>query len=97
MAQQPLQGEDRLLLPREELEPIELDGRERPAVGQGDRDLELLRIIAHSDYRGPIGILGHTQDDAEARLQDNLDGLAWLLARLKGQAPPPPQPRTYKG
>ena len=39
--------------------------------------------------------MGHTQDDAEARLRDNLDGLDWLLPQLDGKAPGPrPTPRT---
>lgn len=64
-------------------------------LGQGTHDLELLKTIRASGYRGPIGILGHTQDDAEARLQDNLDGLDWLLPQLDGKpAGPKPQPRT---
>ena len=64
-------------------------------MGQGDLDLELLRTIARSGYRGPIGILGHTQDDAEHRLQDNLDGLDWLVKQLDGSPPgPKPKPRT---
>ena len=50
-------------------------------------DLDLLRIIRDSGYHGPIGILGHTQDDAEARLHDNLDGLDWLLPQLDGKPP----------
>ena len=54
-------------------------------LGQGELDLRLLKIIRASDYRGPIGILGHTQDDAEARLADNLDGLDWLLPQLDGK------------
>ncbi len=64
-------------------------------LGQGSRDLELLRAIAASGYRGPIGILGHTMDDAEERLKDNLDGLDWLLPQLDGRpAGPRPHPRT---
>jgi hypothetical protein len=64
-------------------------------LGQGDLDLGLLRTLYNSGYRGPIGILGHTQDDAEQRLQDNLDGLRWLLPQLAGTAPGPrPTPRT---
>lgn len=64
-------------------------------LGQGPLDLELLRTIRDSGYRGPIGILGHTQDDAEARLSDNLDGLDWLLEQLDGKpAGPKPTPRT---
>ncbi len=64
-------------------------------LGQGNLDLALLKTIRESDYRGPIGILGHTQDDAEARLLDNLDGLDWLLPQLVGQpARPRPKLRT---
>ncbi|MEX0611298.1 MAG: TIM barrel protein [Pirellulales bacterium] len=70
-------------------------GRKILPLGQGELDLELLRAIAHSGYRGPVGILGHTQDDAKARLQDNLDGLAWLVDQLDGGDPGPrPTPRT---
>ena len=70
-------------------------GRKILPLGQGSRDLELLRVIAASGYHGPIGILGHTMDDAEERLKDNLDGLDWLLPQLDGHpAGPRPHPRT---
>jgi sugar phosphate isomerase/epimerase len=70
-------------------------GRKILPLGQGELDLQLLRIIQESDYRGPLGILGHTQDDAEARLRDNLDGLDWLVKQLSGQpAGERPIPRT---
>ena len=70
-------------------------GRKILPLGQGSRDLELLRVIAASGYRGPIGILGHTMDDAEERLKDNLDGLDWLVPQLEGRpAGPRPRPRT---
>src|SRR5439155_25713447 len=51
-------------------------------LGHGDHDVELLRTICESGYRGRIGILGHTQDDAEDTLRDNLEGLAWLCDHL---------------
>ena len=64
-------------------------------IGQGSLDLALLRTIRESGYNGPIGILGHTDDDAEARLLDNLDGLDWLVPQLDGKtAGPKPTPRT---
>ncbi len=64
-------------------------------LGQGELDLQLLKTVRDSGYRGPIGILGHTQDDAEARLQDNLDGLVWLVKQLDGKpAGERPIPRT---
>ena len=73
-------------------------GKKILPLGQGDQDLSLLRTIRDSGYRGPIGIIGHTQDDAEERLQDNLDGLDWLLPQLAGKPPgPKPKPRTGAG
>jgi sugar phosphate isomerase/epimerase len=73
----------------------EATGRKILPLGQGELDLALLKVIVASSYRGPIGILGHTQDDAEARLQDNLDGLRWLEPQLSGQPPEKrPTPRT---
>jgi len=66
-------------------------------LGQGAADLALLTAIRDSGYRGRIGIIGHTNDDAEARLQDNLDGLDWLVRELshpEAKMKPPPTPRT---
>jgi sugar phosphate isomerase/epimerase len=70
-------------------------GKKILVLGQGDEDVKILKTIAASTYRGPIGIIGHTDDDAEARLRDNLDGLAWLVPQLRGAtAGPKPTPRT---
>ena len=71
------------------------EGQKILPLGQGELDLDLLQTIRDSGYRGPIGILGHTQDDAEERLHDNLDGLDWLVPQLDGKpAGPRPKPRT---
>ena len=65
-------------------------------IGYGERDLEILQTIIDSGYDGPIGILGHTMDDVEERLQDNLDGLDWLKQQLRGEdAGDRPQMRTH--
>jgi hypothetical protein len=64
-------------------------------LGSGELDLALLKVIRDSGYRGPIGIIGHTNDDVEQRLRDNLNGLDWLLPQLDGQpAGPKPKYRT---
>ena len=66
-------------------------------LGQGDLDLGLLKTIRDSGWRGPIGILNHTDEDAEARLLDNLDGLHWLVPQLDGPpAGPRPTPRSWR-
>jgi sugar phosphate isomerase/epimerase len=72
-------------------------GKKILPLGAGDRDVTLLKLIRDSGYTGPIGILGHTQDDAAERLADNLDGLAWLKTSLDGKEPGVrPKYKTYK-
>jgi quinoprotein glucose dehydrogenase len=66
-------------------------------LGAGDLDVSLLKIIRDCGYRGPVGLIGHTQDDVELRLQDNLEGLDWLLPQLDGKpAGEKPKYRTYR-
>lgn len=57
-------------------------GRKILPLGEGELDLALLSTIAASGYRGPIGILNHTQENAEQRLRQNLQGLDDLVRRL---------------
>ncbi len=72
-------------------------GKKILPLGQGELDLRLLKTIRDSGWRGPIGILNHTDEDAEARLLDNLDGLDWLLSQLNGKAPgSKPKPRSWR-
>ncbi len=54
-------------------------GRKILCLGDGDHDASLLHLVRKSGYAGPVGIIGHTDDDAEDRLSDNLNGLACLL------------------
>ena len=71
-------------------------GRQILPLGQGELDLQLLRLIRDSGWHGPVGILNHTGEDANDRLQDNLDGLAWLKAQLDGKpAGERPTPRSW--
>jgi sugar phosphate isomerase/epimerase len=72
-------------------------GKKILPLSQGDLDLALLKTIRDSGWRGPIGILNHTNEDAEARLLDNLDGLEWLMPQLDGKSPSPkPRPRSWR-
>ena len=53
-------------------------------VGEGDRELELIRIIHRSGWTGPIGLLNHREDvDAAAALRRNLDGWKQLCEQLR--------------
>ena len=75
----------------------ERNGQKIMPLAQGDLDLSLLRRIRDSGWRGPIGILNHTDEDAEARLRDNLEGLDWLAPQLDGRTPDSkPVPRTWR-
>src|SRR5262245_32084639 len=72
-------------------------GKKIVPLGAGELDVKLLKAVRDSGYTGPIGILGHTQDDAAERLADNLAGLKWLLPQLDGKEPGPrPIYRTWK-
>ena len=72
-------------------------GKKILPLGQGEFDLQLLKAIRDSGWRGPLGILNHTDEDAEARLRDNLEGLDWLLGQMDGQPPgPKPTPRSWR-
>ena len=71
-------------------------GKKILPIGTGELDLQLLRTIRDSGYRGPIGILNHTDLDARARLADNLAGLDWLVKQLNSEpAGPFPKMQTY--
>ena len=71
-------------------------GKKILPLGEGEHDVRLLKAIRDSGYSGPIGIIGHTQDDVEQRLLDNLEGLEWILPQLDGKpAAPKPKPRTW--
>jgi sugar phosphate isomerase/epimerase len=75
----------------------ETSGRKILPLAHGDLELPLLKTIRDSGWHGPIGILNHTDEDAEARLRDNLDGLDWLVPQLDGKpGGPKPTPRSWR-
>ncbi|HEY1081400.1 MAG TPA: DUF6797 domain-containing protein [Prosthecobacter sp.] len=72
-------------------------GRKILPLGLGTEDVKVLKTVSASGYKGVIGILNHTLEDAEGRLLDNLDGLAWLLPQTDGKpAGEKPKYRTWK-
>ena len=74
----------------------EAKGRKILPLGVGTQDVKVLRQIRASGYSGPIGILNHTNEDAEGRLLDNLDGLQWLVPQLDDAKPgEKPKYRTW--
>jgi len=71
------------------------DGRQFPPLGAGSEDLRILRCVLRSSWAGPVGLINHTSFDAEERLADHLDGLAWLVTQLDGGAGAAPAYRTW--
>ncbi len=57
-------------------------GKKILPIGLGDRDLEVLKAISDSGFRGPIGILNHTDEDTKNRLELNLSGLESTVKKL---------------
>ncbi len=55
-------------------------GKKIIPLGTGDEELRLMKIVQASGWRGPIGIIGHTEEDAEVKLRKELDGLEKLMA-----------------
>ena len=64
-------------------------GKKILVIGEGELDRSLLKTIKDSGYRGPIGILNHTDLDAEQRLKENLDGLERLVPQLDAEVKRP--------
>lgn len=52
-------------------------------LGEGDREMELMKKLKASGFNGSIGIIGHTEnEDVKLVLQRNLAGLKKLLAEM---------------
>lgn len=58
-------------------------GKKILPIGQGGRDKEVLKLIGQMDFKGPVGILNHTDLDAKTRLKENLDGLGLMIKEIK--------------
>lgn len=56
-------------------------------IGQGDAELDMIKIVKNSTYKGPIGIINEdTAPDAEVGLRLNMDGLKEILSKLGDEA-----------
>lgn len=57
------------------------DGPKILTLGEGTHEREMIRVLRESGYRGPLGILGHTEgEDVERVLRRNLAGLRTIAA-----------------
>ena len=58
-------------------------GRKILHLSEGDQELEMMRIIERSGWRGPVGIIDHRETtDSEVTLRNNLLGMDWLRKEL---------------
>jgi len=64
-------------------------GKKIIPLGTGGEEVDMVRTLRASGWSGPVGILGHTEEDAEVKLRKELDGLKVVLAQL--DAPPKPK------
>jgi sugar phosphate isomerase/epimerase len=49
---------------------------------QGDKELDMLRTIQQSGWRGRVGVIAEQGGDAEVTLSDDLRGLEWLRKEI---------------
>ena len=65
------------------LDGMRKEGPKIVTIGDGDCELEMLKAVKQSGWRGPIGILNHREEmDAEEALRQNLAGLQKLAESL---------------
>lgn len=58
-------------------------GKKILALGQGDQELQMMRVMRDSGWRGLVGIIDHREDtDSEVTLRENLEGLERLRRAL---------------
>ena len=59
-------------------------GRKILHLGEGTEELEMMRTLRDSGWKGPVGIIDHRPEtDSEVTLGNNLRGLEWLRKELK--------------
>lgn len=56
------------------------------AIGAGQHERAMIRVILEHDYQGPIGILDHQDSlDSKIALEANLEGLAKIVAEFSAE------------
>lgn len=67
---------------------VNLNGMKREGpkiidIGKGDEEMHMMEKLKSIDFKGSIGILGHTEgEDIEVVLKRNLDGLQQILKKM---------------
>lgn len=63
---------------------------------QGDSELEMMRTIESSGWRGPVGLIAEKGGDAQVTLQNYIRGLDWLAAELAEPGSGGPRPFPHE-
>lgn len=65
------------------LNGMRADGPKILDIGRGDREADMMRMVAESGFKGTIGILGHAEnEDVKETLSRNLNGLRTFLSTM---------------
>lgn len=59
---------------------------------QGDSELDMMRVIQESGWKGPVGVIAEKGGDAQVTLANYLKGLDWLAAELQRPGSAGPRP-----
>ena len=74
------------------------NGRKILHLAEGDRELDMMRIMEQSGWRGPVGIINHREEtDCEVTLRNNLAGFDWLHKELSQPGAGGPRPKFADG
>jgi hypothetical protein len=69
------------------LDGITPEGPKILTLGEGTKEMEMMQKLKASGFKGNIGIIGHTEnEDVEAVLMRNIEGMKKLLASMKDTA-----------
>jgi sugar phosphate isomerase/epimerase len=65
------------------LNGVKKDGEKILTIGEGDYELEMVKLLLEESYTGPWGILGHIKtEDVQKVLERNLEGLNQLNSKI---------------
>ena len=69
------------------LDDLDPHGDHIMTIGKGDQEGFMLECFLRAGYKGPVGVLGHTQgEDVSVVLKRNLDGLLQLREKIQQQS-----------
>ena len=66
------------------LNGVRKEGPQILTIGEGDHELEMIKMLVKEGFNGPWGILGHIKtEDVQEVLKRNIDGLKQLNSKYR--------------